>query len=225
MEMKLLHQLSLSVLNGADFNVTLKSSDSPRTFQERRWFGRVWADLTGYLPFASMAPSPAALGLAPTVSFEHSIERALQIVFTRFALREYQEGIFLIKAEMGQDWFTPILQQPHCILRHLDFSLASSSSPSRNGASITTVIKSEDTANTRQQHRRQHTPTSTLSPRKRCNTISTSNPAHFETYVVFYLGHNVKEFCSSFYPVGLIPGINSWYALLYFVLINIPNNK
>ena len=42
----------------------------------------------------------------------------------------------------------------------------------------------------------------------------------FKTFIVFYLGPNVKEFCNMFKSLGLIPGVNSWSAILP---INLPN--
>ena len=215
LDVKLLYQLSTAVIGGSDFNVVFKASDSPKTFKERRWFGKVWADLTSYAPFATMKQSHAGADLSPSVIFEHSIERALQIIFTRFATREFSEGIFVIRAEMGQDWFTPILQQPHCILRHMNYPLDLKSSQQSHRIMHGGNASALDLSNTAMDRDLSSSELGSpfLSQRKRRSTISTSHPTHFETCTVFYLGHNVKEFCSAFYSVGLIPGINSWYDL------------
>ena len=187
---KLIYQLSCSVIGNTEFNLVFKNTDSPTTFQERRWYGKVWADLTNYKPFS-------VLNSDEPHSFNYSIERALQVIFTRFATREFTEGLFLLRAEMGQDWYTPILQQPHCTLRHMNHFLLKPDTSSSTPCSSPLLLEE------------------TIASRKRSNTICTSHPSHFETYSIFYLGHNVKEFCSAFYPIGLIPGINSWYIHFY----------
>ena len=98
------------------------------------------------------------------------IERLLQIIFTRYANKEYHEGFFIVNAEFGADWFTPILQQPYVILRHL--------------------------------------------PNTHHDYYSLSNHHIFRSYVMFYLGPNIKEFIQTLKSVGLIPGQNSWYISL-----------
>ena len=176
-DIKLLYKLSTCVIGGSDFDLVFNQENSLET----KWFGNVFADLSFISPFAAIKERD---DLDSSNAFESSIERALQIVFTRFALREFSQGIFVVKAQMGQDWFTPILQQPHCILREM---------------SKLPWLKSDTENNLN------------LGTRKRSATISTSTPT-CETSIIFYLGNNVKEFCSAFYSVGLIPGINSWYV-------------
>lgn len=78
------------------------------------WFGRIFCNLTECLPFSTANPEQ--------VSEYGGIERFLQTIFTRFAKKDYAEGIFVIRAEFGADWFTPILQHPFAILRHLPIS-------------------------------------------------------------------------------------------------------
>lgn len=173
--MKLLYKLSTCVIGGSEFDLVFNQGNG----LDAKWYGNVFADLSSISPFAAIKERED-LDLA--VAFESSIEKALQIVFTRFALREFSHGIFVVKAQMGQDWFTPILQQPHCILREM---------------SKLPWLKSEPEPNLN------------LGTRKRSATISTSTPT-CETSIIFYLGNNVKEFCSAFYSIGLIPGINSW---------------
>lgn len=173
-DIKLLYRLSTCVIGGSDFDLVFNQGNSFDT----KWFGNVFADLSSISPFAAIKENETD----PSLAFESSIEKALQIIFTRFALREFSQGIFVVKAQMGQDWFTPILQQPHCILREM---------------SKLPWLKSEAEPNLN------------LGTRKRSATISTSTPT-CETSIIFYLGNNVKEFCGAFYSIGLIPGINSW---------------
>jgi hypothetical protein len=208
---KLIYQLSTHVIDGKAFDLIFKSSDSPKEFQTTQWHGSVWADLTAYVPFQTLKRSPAGQDLSPSLLFEYSIERALQIIFTHFATRQFEEGLFVIRAEMGQYWFTPILQQPHCILRHMnsfpfleETVVHTNSTLDRNNNDIS-VLPSPDIFQDAS-----HKNMAQMSPRKRANTISTSHPSHFETCAVFYLGQNVKNFCSAFYSVGFIPGINCW---------------
>ena len=71
--------------------------------QHQGWFGSVYCDLSELKPFSK--------------NFKDGIERYLQVIFTRYANKQYDEGLFIIRAEFGSDWFTPILQHPFCILR------------------------------------------------------------------------------------------------------------
>jgi hypothetical protein len=87
-------------------NMDNATPDSSLSKKEIGWSGRVFCNLTRARPH-----SPLSHTFAP------GIERLLQIIFTRHANNEYSEGIFLIRAEFGADWFTPILQHPFCILR------------------------------------------------------------------------------------------------------------
>ena len=199
-----LYKKSTQVLGGQDFDVVLETSDFLKS--ATKWTGNVWADLTSLKPFESLLKESLLqqTSSSSTDLFEMSVERALQLIFTKFANREYSEGIFVVKAEVGRDWFTPILQQPHCILRN-QLLLGSSTDYLSSISSITEDFQATAC----------HSP-----PRKkRASTLpSMSSPAlHFSpesplkfTIAIFYLGENVRQFCATFYTIGLIPGINSW---------------
>lgn len=80
------------------------------------WAGNMYFNLSTALPFSTS-------GLDP-----HSgIERLLQIIFTRFAQGEYTQAVIVLRAEFGADWFTPIMQYPYGILRHVPTRTAFSS--------------------------------------------------------------------------------------------------
>ncbi|KAJ3299204.1 hypothetical protein HK104_009737 [Borealophlyctis nickersoniae] len=154
-------ETSKSILSTRKFDVAFSSPSEFHAAVTQQWFGRVWADLTGVFPFSTGAagnPSyhdasaretkPSKRGRKPSTNHTRptslidssmSLETALQTVFIKYALREFQEGVFLIRAEFGADWFTPILQHPHCVLRHLESPLLF---PSRAaGGSETTVTR------------------------------------------------------------------------------------
>ena len=40
---------------------------------------------------------------------------------------------------------------------------------------------------------------------------SDSKSDGFDTFIVFYLGPNIKEFCHIFRGLGIVPGVNVWY--------------
>jgi hypothetical protein len=136
-------------------------------FEKELWSGNIFANLSDCLPFGKQQ--------------DDGIERYLQQIFTRFANKEYEQGVFVIRAEFGADWFKPIIEQPYCILRH-----DSSESPERG---MTTSFD-----------RAQGTPVIQPPPSK--NT--------FDSYVCFYMGPNVFDFVRLFKNCGSIPGYQSW---------------
>ncbi|KAJ3115128.1 hypothetical protein HDU96_001140 [Phlyctochytrium bullatum] len=182
----LIFELSKSVIMGGQFDMILQCVEDFRAAEPRIWFGRLWANLTSVRPLTT-----ATMYSAPSSSdstFEGGLEHLLRIIFTKFANKEFSEGLFLLRAEFGADWFTPILQHPYCILRHT------------NPPGLI--------------------PTPTLPPptkrQKRTSNASTVGGTlpPFESYVMFYLGPNIKEFCHVFRAIGLVPGVNSWSAVM-----------
>jgi hypothetical protein len=147
MDTSFLRMIGKNVVLGQEFDVAIDGMDE---FEDvREWYGRIWCTIPELKP--------------------NGIEHALQVIFTKFSCKEFAEGLFLIRGEIGADWCTPVLQHPYCVVRHL---------------------RNEDFSES------------------------------FETYIVFYLGPNVKEFCQIFKTVGIIPGVNSWSAILP---IQVPN--
>ena len=92
------------------------------------WSGRVFCNLTAARPYVSLGGGSSNAASAP------GIERLLQIIFTRYANNEYSEGIFVIRAEFGADWFTPILQHPCCVLRQHRYLGGGGGAPAANTA-------------------------------------------------------------------------------------------
>lgn len=153
-DVSFLKMIGKNVVLGQEFDITIHTWDEFKDAEE--WYGRVWCCM-------------------PDLKND-GIEKALQTIFTKFSSKEFAEGLFLIKAEIGADWCTPVLQHPYCVIRHL---------------------KDQDSS-----------------------FINNAHYYAFDTYIVFYLGPNMKEFCQIFKTVGLIPGVNSWSAVLP---IQVPN--
>ncbi|KAJ3304098.1 hypothetical protein HDV03_003084 [Kappamyces sp. JEL0829] len=149
-------EVAQRVVSGQEFDKVCHTVGEFEAMDESSWFGRLFCDLSSSRPIhrtLSMDESGHSSG----------IERLLQSVFTRFANKDYTEGIFVIRGEFGADWFTPILQHPMCILR--------------------------------QQTSR---------------TLPIVASPSFDSYVAFYMGPNVAEFCHQFRLVGFVPGFNCW---------------
>ncbi|KAI8854793.1 hypothetical protein BC829DRAFT_161955 [Chytridium lagenaria] len=165
----LIFELSKNVVLGNQFDMILQCVEDFRAAEPRAWFGRLWANLTSVRPLttSTMYSSPMS-GLAQT--FDGGLEHLLRIIFTKFANKEFSEGLFLLRAEFGADWFTPILQHPYCILRHTNPPVAA--------------------RNSQPPAKRQ----------KRASTAIERGPLAppFESYVMFYLGPNIKDFLPRF---------------------------
>ena len=153
------YEVAQRVVVGNEFDKICHSVNEFEALEQETWFGRLYCDLSGGRPFSHYASSSTGIP-------QQGIERLLQIVFTRYANKEYREGIFVIRGEFGADWFTPILQHPMCILRQ----------------------------NARLGH-------------------DQSGQASFDSYVAFYMGPNIANFCQQFRNVGYVPGFNCWYNL------------
>ncbi|KAJ3278108.1 hypothetical protein HK104_002647 [Borealophlyctis nickersoniae] len=196
-------EISRSVVLGQQFDMVMQTVEDFKAAEGQPWFGRLWCNLSAIRPF-STSPLYAAALTPPSPfhppSFEGGLERLLQIIFTKFANKEFAEGLFLLRAEFGADWFTPILQHPYCILRHNNPPTAAS--PQRGGGG---PVEDDGRGEGEPVPKRQ----------KRQGGSSARQPVHppFESYVMFYLGPNIKDFCTVFRAVGLVPGINSWWVL------------
>jgi hypothetical protein len=104
-EEKVYEQAQL-VVNGQEFDTVCRGTREFDSLNQEDWAGRIFCDLSSCLPFSKQPLSA------------DGIERFLQIIFTKYANKEYEEGLFLIRAEFGADWFKPIMEQPYVILRH-----------------------------------------------------------------------------------------------------------
>ncbi|KAH6586012.1 hypothetical protein BASA50_000955 [Batrachochytrium salamandrivorans] len=249
-------ELGKEIVLGQHFDIIANSSEEFALIRQQGWFGRVWCDLSSSRPF-----STSSLGtLGPQAEYT-GLERQLQIIFTKFDCNEFVEGLFLIRGEFGADWFTPILQTPYCILRHVtlpclrrpepqvyvkecpSLSLGSGGAgPSPESESPNdAVLSSSDVEGLNTTHTTT-TDTNTIGtttattttpsvaaadadtlvealPAPTATAAATSasklaHPSSFDSYVVFYLGPNVKDFCIKFSSVGLVSGINSWSAVM-----------
>ncbi|KAI8929004.1 hypothetical protein BC831DRAFT_445975 [Entophlyctis helioformis] len=240
----LVFELGKGVVLGQRFDIAAHSAEDMTLIEQQVWYGRVWCNLSSSRPFSTSIYNPHAL----PVEFG-GLERLLQIVFTKFAKKEFVEGLFVIRAEFGADWFTPIMQHPFCILRHttqMDALVAmtaaesarssaasSSSTMAGAGMGMRADTHGHGGANGGKTpkagtaaghpgtlpHGSGPTPTFAKSSSRRARVNSGSHGigggSSFDSYVVFYLGTNVKEFCSIFRSVGLVPGINSWSAVMH----------
>ncbi|KAJ3189690.1 hypothetical protein HK101_008762 [Irineochytrium annulatum] len=186
----LIFELSKSVVVANQFDMILQCVEDFRAAEPRVWYGRLWANLTSVRPLTtSTTYSSPASSIPASQLFEGGLEHLLRIIFTKFANKEFSEGLFLLRAEFGADWFTPILQHPYCILRHTNppgpVMAPQAPPPSKRNK------RSSSAAN-----------------------LNVGVPPAFESYVMFYLGPNIKDFCHVFRSIGLVPGINSWSAVM-----------
>ncbi|KAI9099709.1 hypothetical protein DFS34DRAFT_648660 [Phlyctochytrium arcticum] len=230
-------ELSKNVVIGQQFDMVLQTVRDFKVAEQQAWFGRLWCNLSGIRPFSTAQ----IYGLGGHSSFEGGVERLLQIIFTKFANKEFVEGLFLLKAEFGADWFTPILQHPYCILRHnnppmsppLQANPSMSNDPSDersevNYMSLDQKPQQNDGENQLPQNETNpppsDSPAPTPAPRSPSSLPLNHHASHppaaanshqaYESFVMFYLGTNIKEFCNVFRSVGLVPGFNSWSALM-----------
>ncbi|KAI8912288.1 hypothetical protein DFJ77DRAFT_76301 [Powellomyces hirtus] len=190
-------ELSKNVVMHPQFDMIMQTVADFKAAEQQPWFGRLWCNLSAIRPFSTtdIYGNPAN----HQASYEGGLERLLEIIFTKFANKEFHEGLFLLRGEFGADWFTPILQHPYCILRHNNPPMAAPPHSDDNGgtspASASAAYQNGRASNSSARPPPVHTP--------------------YETYVMFYLGPNIKEFCTVFRSVGLVPGINSWYVICH----------
>ncbi|KNC99036.1 uncharacterized protein SPPG_05986 [Spizellomyces punctatus DAOM BR117] len=192
-------ELSKNVVLGQQFDMVMQTVRDFKAAEQQSWFGRLWCNLSGIRPF-----STTQIYGSPTshhASFEGGLERLLQIIFTKFANKEFVEGLFLLKAEFGADWFTPILQHPYCILRHNNPPMTHVPAPHPPPQH---ADGEHDQSTDRDQKEAIKHSTLAVSP------PPPPLPQPYESFVMFYLGPNIKDFCTVFRSVGLVPGINSW---------------
>ncbi|KAJ3021978.1 hypothetical protein HKX48_007356 [Thoreauomyces humboldtii] len=177
-------ELSKNVVAHQQFDMVMQTVTDFKSAEQQPWLGRLWCNLSAIRPFSTtqIYGHPANHG----ASYEGGLERLLEVIFTKFANKEFVEGLFLLRAEFGADWFTPILQHPYCILRH-------------NNPPMPTGEEEEGSTEP---------------------GLASTQQVPYESYVMFYLGPNIKDFCTVFRSVGLVPGINSWAAVLN--LSNVP---
>ncbi|KAH6595527.1 hypothetical protein BASA50_005736 [Batrachochytrium salamandrivorans] len=306
----LIFELSKTVVTGEHFDVVLHSAKDLQRPESRLWHGRIWADLTR-LHACSTRPIPKTTqtmqgvsgataapfiqsmgglvgngGAGKQPTYQGSIEHMLHIIFTRFNKGEFTEGVFIMNAEYGAEWFSPVLQHPHCIIRQMgpfqnvaginntdssttlaSFGASSSFNSSHNpmpGMESAMLsgneagIKAADwnAGNTSgggnsadglsssvggmatswmSLSPRTHFPLPTQTAPIKADLSGVQStpgsdatvveqplvkpvmPSHdigFESHLLFYLGPNVREFCCAFYGIGLVPGVNTWSAVL-----------
>lgn len=95
---QLLHHFDFVTHSGHEFYL----------MQQGSFYGKVFACLVDAVPFSTRPQQVPQHG---------GIERMLQCVYTRHANGDYSEGLFVIQAEFGADWFAPLLSSPHVIVR------------------------------------------------------------------------------------------------------------
>ncbi|KAJ3315818.1 hypothetical protein HDV04_000025 [Boothiomyces sp. JEL0838] len=178
MDLSLVYDLAKTVTDNR-FDLVLHKPEHFVNAETDLWMGNIWADLTKIEPSSTKDKVGGMRRMCGSIPlFTNSLEHLLYLIFNRYDRHEFQQGMFLVKAEFGQDWFTPIMQHPHCILRQ----------PVRQVA-----LRRNSTAGTEYKN---------------------LTPNVHQSFVLFYLGPNVPQFCATFYPIGLIPGINSWSAVV-----------
>ncbi|KAJ3244307.1 hypothetical protein HDU78_011142 [Chytriomyces hyalinus] len=230
----LIFELSKQVVLGSQFDMVLQSVEDFQGAEHKMWGGSVWANLASVRPLTTRDIYSAPPPLADAAVFEGGLEHLLRIVFTKFAGKEFAEGIFLLRAEFGADWFSPIMQHPFCILRHTNVPApieipisthpeASLQEAGSNASEVSTTTNTT-TANAAKRQKRGSAADGTAASsasssslhRGGSGTLSATACVQppFESFILFYLGPNVKEFCTVFRSVALVPGINSWCAVV-----------
>ncbi|KAJ3082624.1 hypothetical protein BCR33DRAFT_785111 [Rhizoclosmatium globosum] len=206
----LIYELSKQVVLGNQFDQVLQSVEDYQAAENRMWAGRIWANLASVRPLTTkeIYSVPPAVGDAAV--FEGGLEHLLRIIFTKFAAKEFAEGLFLLRAEFGADWFSPILQHPYCILRHtnppapIEIPINPNPVPNNDTASSAAAGKRTKRGST----------VPSIADEAKSTPMTACVQPPFESFVMFYLGPNVKDFCNVFRSVALVPGVNSWSAVV-----------
>lgn len=198
-------QQARAVIGNRQFDMILDTPGQFQMVENVEWNGCVWANLSGVLPVSTASQLAQAhlqsaqldsLLLSESVcGYNGGLERMLYIIFTKFARKEFSEGVFLLPSEFGADWFTPLLQNPYCIIRHTPNPLP----PPKDAVLVDKLLEKEygEFLHAFRKQREQRV-----------------MGQQFTSFVVFYVGPNVQSFCLAFRGIGTIPGINSWTALL-----------
>ncbi|KAJ3027324.1 UNVERIFIED_CONTAM: hypothetical protein HDU68_004022 [Siphonaria sp. JEL0065] len=230
----LIFELSKQVVLGNQFDMVLQSVEDFQQAENKMWAGRIWSNLASVRPLTTRDVYSVPPALGDVAVFEGGLEHLLRIIFTKFAANEFAEGVFLLRAEFGADWFSPILQHPYCILRHTNppapieipisapqpiQPVAEPAAPSPPPPSTSTSKRSKRTTLTSSASLPEHSMMMDLKINTNSNNHSqqpqTANvQPPFESFVMFYLGPHVKEFCSVFRSLALVPGVNSWSAIV-----------
>ncbi|KAJ3113558.1 hypothetical protein HK100_001942 [Physocladia obscura] len=246
----LIYELSKQIVLGNQFDMVMQSVEDFQTAENKMWAGRIWSNLTNVRPITTRDIYSVPPTVGDSSVFEGGLEHLLRIIFTKFADREFAEGVFLLRAEFGADWFSPILQHPYCILRHtsppapIEIPISNSiikqndSSPELQDSNVSSTPSQTLASSAKRQKRTPsapislplattaggssiNVPTSAAMEPDLLATMKISAPPltasvqpPFESFVMFYLGPNVKEFCNVFRSVALVPGINSWCAIV-----------
>ncbi|KAI9000035.1 hypothetical protein BC832DRAFT_156969 [Gaertneriomyces semiglobifer] len=193
-------ELSKNVVLGQQFDMVMQTVRDFRAAEQQPWFGRLWCNLSGLRAFSTshIYGNPAE----HVPAFDIGVEKLLQLIFTKFAKHEFVEGLFLLKGEFGADWFTPILQHPYCILRHNNPPMQIKQEPEWEESD---TAETDDDVDSRKAAKRRKLEKSRVPGG---DGAAPSQP--YESYVMFYLGPNIKDFYTVFRSVGLVPGVNSW---------------
>lgn len=103
LDIPFIKQAGKNVVLGQQFDVSMTGVDEFLS-SSQMWFGRVWCCVPDARPLSTSGPNPSPP--SSPVNYASGLERILQTLFTKFANKEFAEGLFLIRAEMGADWCT-----------------------------------------------------------------------------------------------------------------------
>ncbi|KAI9327043.1 hypothetical protein BDR26DRAFT_876123 [Obelidium mucronatum] len=212
----LIFELSKEVVLGNQFDMVLQSVEDFQAAENKMWAGRIWSNLASVRPLTTSEIYSVPPTLGDSSVFEGGLEHLLRIIFTKFAAQEFAEGIFLLRAEFGADWFSPILRHPYCILRHTNPPAPIEIPITSANLSQASPLPSESTTTSKRSKRASFTASEFdgMKNRTAAAPMTASVQPPFESFVLFYLGPNLKEFCSVFRRVALVPGVNSWSAFV-----------
>jgi hypothetical protein len=111
MDISLLFDLAKTITKG--FDVVIEQNFDYEKIRSLQWKGRIWADVTNKKPLSKQSTSLSAL----IPIYPNSMEELLSLLFSKYRSGEFVEGFFLLTADFGHDWFTPVLLHPHIIIR------------------------------------------------------------------------------------------------------------
>ena len=100
-DVSLVQSMAQAVVLGEAFDIYIQSETE--FLACKKWYGRIWC-------FLAAEAMDCSAG---------NLDFITQIIISKYKMAEFNEGLFLIRAQMGADWCEPLLHYPYCILRHI----------------------------------------------------------------------------------------------------------
>ncbi|KAI9203456.1 uncharacterized protein BJ171DRAFT_475812 [Polychytrium aggregatum] len=223
------HRVVVDDSGSGGFSLVIHSHSDIIASTVNPWEGRMYGNFTSLRSRTSRSYYPSCIKPSPDLveaycqpavpeSSELKIEDILTHLFTRWSRREYIEGVFIVRAEIGAAWFTPILLHPHCFIKVPNPTLAEYARAAQHGHQLRHSGSCQTAAAGQELGKRKRTHTDATEDGLYGESIDDEicDQCHkvayrpHETLVAFYLGQNVSRFCRVFGEIGFIPGYNTW---------------